>query len=201
MPMKSFPGGRRRGLAILVGTALGFAAWTLWPQVYDSIRRADRVIVYEGLPHPMYEEEALRRELEAGGTIEFAGYPFYREPLDVAAADVEALRTLMGDRSLYRPYVGEKDCGGFHPDYAVEWSSGGKTYRALICFGCSEAWFEGPRGEVQKYDLRRDARVGGKSLLEVLRAYRKNRPAHEWVGPGTRADSAPVSPPRGRSGT
>ena len=120
--------------------------WYSWPQIYDTVRRADRLTVYEGLPHPMYEEEAFREELRTKETTEFLGFPFYREPLDLKPEDVEALCEALGDGSTYKTYGGEKKCGGFHPDYAVEWSVEGKVYRCLICFGCVEVRESRSRG-------------------------------------------------------
>jgi hypothetical protein len=133
----------------------------------------------------MYEEEAFQEELKTKQTMQLSGFPFYREPLGLKDEDVGTLRRLLGDRSTYQSYSGEKKCGGFHPDYAVEWSSEGKVYRCLICFGCSEARFDGPQGQTS-YDLRseehgRDQRM---RVLDLLKAYRKNRPPHERFGLG-----------------
>jgi hypothetical protein len=69
--------------------------------------------------------------------------------------------------------LGEKKCGGFHPDYAVEWSVGRDRYRALICFGCEEVKLFGPALE-SRNDLDRTAY---KRLEELLKPYQKNRPA------------------------
>ena len=59
-------------------------------------------------------------------TIQLSGFKFYREPLGLKDEDVRTLRGLLGNSSTYRSYSGEKKCGGFHPDYAVEWSSNGE---------------------------------------------------------------------------
>ena len=186
------PRPRIRILAMVLGTS-GLLAVTWYfqsqvvdtrPQSYDTVRQADRLTFYEGLPHPMYEEETFREELKTKQTVQLSGFPFYREPLAIKDEDVKTLRGLLGDRSTYQSYTGEKKCGGFHPDYAVEWSTEGKVYRCLICFGCSEARFDGPNGESVLYDLRleghfRDQRMRG---LDLLKAYRNNRPPHERFG-------------------
>jgi hypothetical protein len=173
---------------VLVLGAIGLLAliWYLRPQIYDTVRRADRLTVYEGLPHPMYEEVAFRDESKTKPTRELAGFWFYRDPLVLKSEVLKTLRGLLGRRSTYRSYSGEKKCGGFHPDFAVEWSTGGKVYLGLICFGCSEARFEGPTGESIFYDLRLEGHSGDRSsrLLEVLKPYRKNRPPHERFGIG-----------------
>ncbi len=178
---------RIRTLALVLG-ASGLVAlvWHFRPQVYDTVLRADRLTVYEGLPHPMYEEETFQDELKTKQTIQLSGFPFYRDPLNLKDEDIRTLRGLLGDRSTYKSYSGEKKCGGFHPDYAVEWSSDGKVYHCLICFGCTEARFDGPKGQTFFYDLRsvghgRDQRM---KVLDVLKAYRKNRPPHDTFGLG-----------------
>jgi hypothetical protein len=176
-----------RTLAMVLG-AFGLIAvvWHFRPQVYDTVRQAERFTVYEGLPHPMYEEQTFKDELKTKETIQLSGYPFYSEPLDVNDKDIRTLRGLLGDPSANKSYSGEKECGGFHPDYAVEWLSEGKVYRCFICFGCSEARFDGMQGKFLLYDLRseghgRDQRM---RLLDLLKAYRKNRPPHERFGLG-----------------
>jgi len=180
---------------LLFATALGTAGifaviWNFWPHVYDSVRHAERLTVYEGLPHPAYEREAFQEESKSKQTIRLLGFPFYREPLDLKDEDVKTLRNLLGSRNTYQAYGGEKECGGFHPDYAVEWSSKGKVYRCLICFGCSQARFEGPQGEILFYDLQSDGsgRDRKMRLRDLLKAYRKNRPPHERFGIGPLAE-------------
>ena len=94
----------------VLGTA-GLLAliWYFWPQVYDTVRQADRLTVYEGLPHPMYEEEAFHEELKTKQTMQLSGFPFYREPLVLKDEDIKTLRGLLGDRSTYRAIHGRED--------------------------------------------------------------------------------------------
>lgn len=181
---------QRRISALFVLGAGGLIAlfWPAGAPVYPTILHADRITVYEGLPHPMYEEEEFRRELQAKATVQLHGFPFYREPLALKQGDVETLRGLLGTEGSYMPYGGEKMCGGFHPDYAVEWTNGRGVDHCLICFGCSEARVYGPRGGTF-YNLRDE---GGDrdpmKLLVLLKVYRKNRPPHERFGLGPLAD-------------
>ena len=130
-----------------------------------TLKQADRLVLYEGLPHQMYEHQALEAEKKAKPTVTLHGFPFYRETLELKPDDGERLKALLGDPASFEPYSGEKRCGGFHPDYAVEWSAGGQTYQALICFGCWEIKIYGPKGETI-YDIRNAARDRLKSLLE-----------------------------------
>lgn len=136
--------------------------------------------VFEGLPSPGYEPEVFKAEKAAKPTVEFGGYPMYRDTLDVSDADIAALVAILGDRSTYESFEGEKKCGGFHPDYAVEWTHEGATYRTLICFGCSEFKVIGPRGE-SRFDM---AEGVSKRLKAILKPLRKNRPRPLAFSPG-----------------
>jgi hypothetical protein len=138
-----------------------------------TIAQATRPVVFEGLPHPGYEPKVFQAEKAAKPTVEFGGYAFYRDQLDVTGADISVLKTVLGDRSSYKTFSGEKKCGGFHPDFAVEWYHQGAAYRALICFGCREVKVVGLSGE-QTYDMADS--VNGR-LKAILKPYRKNRPS------------------------
>jgi hypothetical protein len=178
---------RKSALAAALGIfVLIFGIWYFWPQAYFTVRQADRLTVYEGLPHPRYEEAVFELELRTKPTTKLSGFPFYREPLNLKTDDVAELRSLLGASGTYQSHIDGKECGGFHPDYAVEWSSEGKIYRCLICFGCSEARFDGPEGRSTFYDLRSEGhgRDQKMRLLELLRTYRKNRPPHDRFGAG-----------------
>jgi hypothetical protein len=139
-----------------------------------TLKQADRLVLYEGLPHPMYEAQALASEKKAKPTVTLHGFRFYREPLDLKPGDDDRLRALLGNPHSFSTYSGEKKCGGFHPDYAVEWTAGGQTYQALICFGCFEARIYGPKGGTT-YDVGADVQQQFKDLLTPCR---KNRPPY-----------------------
>ncbi|WZP00055.1 hypothetical protein EP7_001672 [Isosphaeraceae bacterium EP7] len=170
---------------LVLGVSATIAAiWHLRPQVYDTVRLSNRLVVFEGLPHPMYEEATFEKELKSQQTIQISGFPFYLEPLDMKVEDLKALRDLLGNRNTYQAYSGEKKCGGFHPDYAVEWTFEGRVYRCLICFGCFEVRFIDPKGNERSYDLRqdRDGRTRKSGLSDLLKTYRNHRPPHERFG-------------------
>jgi hypothetical protein len=138
-------------------------------------------VLYEGLPHQSYEPKSLARERGSKPTRELAGYPFYRDPLELKAEDAANLRAILADPGTTAPFVEEKKCGGFHPDYAVAWTSGGISRADLICFGCHEVLVSGPGGST-RYDLHMDAHRRLKSLLEP---YVKNRPpVQQEIGAG-----------------
>jgi hypothetical protein len=72
----------------------------------------------------------------------------------------------------FRRYTGAKLCGGYHPDWCIEWKDGESVYKVLLCFHCEEARLYGPNNELWS-DLDKKAL---KKLVEILRPYRKNSP-------------------------
>lgn len=153
-------------------TALRSADFTKLPFYMDAIKTGKNLALYEGLPHQFYEPTALKSEKTKHKTIEFIGYPFYAAPLTLTEADASELTAVMNDARSFNNWVGEKKCGGFHPDYALEWSSKPGPIRALICFGCWEVIFTLPNKSL-RCDLPNDVRD---KLRSILSPYRKNRP-------------------------
>jgi hypothetical protein len=137
-----------------------------------GVQGSTAVKLYEGLPHQMFEANLLAQERQTKPIREIHGYPFYEVPLEPSKQDVERLSALFGDSTNFKPFSGEKRCGGFHPDYAVEWQNGQDGYVALICFGCAEAKLFGP-GVASRHDLTGRA---DEALKELLKSHRKNRP-------------------------
>jgi hypothetical protein len=139
----------------------------------EAVRQADKVVLYEGLPHQLYESDSLEDERRTKPVKELNGYPFYQEPLTPTTSVAQRLSEILGDSATYQPFTGEKKCGGFHPDYVVEWHVGADRYRASLCFGCREVKLFGP-GLEERHDLDKAAH---KNLQELLKGYQKNRPA------------------------
>jgi hypothetical protein len=163
----------RRLIACFLAT-LGMVAVGCGGKVADlaTISAAGDLVLYEGLPHPFFEPTSLAKEKASRPTRDLAGYPFYLEPLALKAEDAASLRALLADRGTTAPFSAEKKCGGFHPDYAIAWTSGQIPTQALICLGCQEVLVSGREGQA-RYDLRQEAYKRLKSLLEP---YVKNRP-------------------------
>jgi hypothetical protein len=170
---------RRFARIAAFGLAWAFAGCSDRDAAQVVLGPGGRVVVYEGLPHQTYERELLEEEKRTKATVTLHDFPFYREPLDLTEEGAKALRGLLGDARTFEPFAGEKTCGGFHPDYAVEWSHEGQTTQYQLCFGCGEVKVYGPGGEF-RFDLRADAR---ERLTRLLRPYRKNRPPFEDYGP------------------
>ena len=136
-----------------------------------TITRADKVILHEGLPHPA-EGKTFEDEKKTKKTVGIAGWLFYAEPLTPKGEDVKKLTELLKAETTFTAFSGVKKCGGFHPDYAVEWTVGKDHYNALICFGCHEAKVYGPE-KAAYVDIRKE---GYDALTKLLKPYRKNRP-------------------------
>jgi hypothetical protein len=158
----------------------------------EAIRKLTTVTLLEGLPHQYFEKEELARELKKQRTVKLHGFPFYEERLPLSLEDGKRLTELFCDgksiqKSLYLPeherrktnpdgsvtlHEVSKACGGYHPDYCIEWHSDVGVYRMLVCFGCGEAKIYGP-----KHSLYCDLDSCGDSVWQsVLEKYQKNRP-------------------------
>jgi hypothetical protein len=140
---------------------------------FQSIRKADDIRVYEGLPHQTFENGLLRTESMRPDITLIAGYHFYTPATLGVERDV--FRNVLSSRSTFRVFSGEKFCGGFHPDYCVTWTVRGMRYNALVCFGCHEIVLEG-EGRTLRYDL---SEQGYGALKKLLIRYAFKRPTRE----------------------
>lgn len=144
----------------------------------EHILLCDQMNLYEGLPHQLFERESLTSELLTKPVVYRCKYPFYREPLSLAETDANQLKVLVSRENAFQrfyPPPGRffgKACGGFHPDYCIEWQHQRKRYDALVCFGCNEIKFCGARIFVH-YDITEGA---ANEFEQILKSYRKNRP-------------------------
>jgi len=109
------------------------------------IADAESLTIYEGLPRA--DGVGLKKIKDQNKTIEIDGWGFYAEPLTANGSMVEKLRSSLIDYKTFEPYSGGKFCGGFHPDFCVEWKTGSKTFYMQICLGCFEAAFIQPTGK------------------------------------------------------
>jgi len=136
----------------------------------NTIMKSDKVFVYEGLPHQMFESDLLKSEKKEKDTTTIAVYPFYTPKTQVEGGVISTLKTIISDSGNYTQFTGEKLCGGFHPDYAVEWSDGDNRYSILLCYGCSEVLLlDGKRS--YRYDFRFTDK-----LKKLLSTYSSKRP-------------------------
>jgi hypothetical protein len=168
-----------RGEAVLVEEAPKTANKATVDEAFVSLlKNAEKATLYEGLPHQRHESALLKKEKETKKTLMFGDFSFYQEPFELTAADFKELQAIISNPDTFQPWSGEKGCGGYHPDYFIEWYAEGEICRVYVCFGCGEAKLVGPNGET-KYDL---ASAGRTKLENVLFAYHRNRPDSEgWL--------------------
>jgi hypothetical protein len=161
---------------ILAGVAyLWFSLWFVDARPFaTTIAKADKVILWEGLPHPSYEKGIYRQEAQSRKTVTIHEALFYPEPLELKPKDIVAIAEIFQDGESFRPlkWFTSKTCGGFHPDYLLEWETDEADSQALICFGCNEIKAFAPWTRIHA-EITDEAR--GK-LKRILRSYRKNRP-------------------------
>lgn len=148
------------------------------PSLLEGVRKDREVIVYEGLPSEFWEPELREREARAKKTTRLHGYTFYEVPQALSGADAEQVTSLFAARGSFRRYRSQKACGGYHPDFCIEWKDGASRTRALICVDCGEVKFFGPDSELH-CDLIPDA---GERVLRWLAPYQKNRPPETAKG-------------------
>jgi hypothetical protein len=152
----------------------------------DQILVTDSISAYEGLPHHMYELELAATEIKSKPTITLYNFPFYEETLSFKKEDVAKLIAILGESANFKPLRYEMECGGFHPDFAIEWKSKAGEFTGLICFGCGEYRIF-RTSKVRRYYMVGTCR---EDLAKILSTYRKNRPAHEGWGKWQQPKSA-----------
>ena len=135
----------------------------------SSVAKLTSLTMYEGLP---VETKLLASELRTKKTTKFQDYPFYSETLTVSKADAATLTKICSDPASLAQF--EKKFCEFHPDYCLEWKVGKETWRALICLGCGEVKFYGPKNMRLHCDLEKETY---KNLKTMLKEYKKNRPS------------------------
>jgi hypothetical protein len=126
--------------------------------------------VYEGLPHQLWDEELLAKEIKRNDITKIGDFPFYTP--NALATNSDELKLILSSSNSIEGYKGPALCGGYHPDYCLSWESEGRTYYALICFGCHEIVFYDEK-EPLIYDLETTAFTRLKALLSI---YDKKRP-------------------------
>ena len=143
--------------------------------MFEVIQKTDQIVVFEGLPHPAFEAALFAEEKRTKETVTLHEFSFYSAPLDINDEEKKQVKRLLGEERSFRPWMGEANCGGFHPDYLVESRLGDATYQFQICFGCLEVWVHGPDKNL-RYDMWGKT---AKQLEALLGKHRKNRPMKE----------------------
>lgn len=103
----------------------------------NALRNAKKVTITEGLPHPAKEPHLFPTEEKRRDTRKIAEFPFYKPDIKPDAARAARLKALLSDPKSFLEWK-QKRCGGFHPDWSINWKSGRKSVNALVCFGCKD---------------------------------------------------------------
>lgn len=134
----------------------------------ESFLAADQVVCYEGFPRRLsdVEREEQRRKRK---TAKFEGFDFYDEKQEIVPDDLRSLQQIFGNYRSFQSYGGPKFCGGYHPDWCLEWTAGFSSCRVYLCFGCHEARFvAGDASTTLMVDLDEDAY---ELLSEMVKKY------------------------------
>lgn len=136
----------------------------------EAVKRADDVIVWEGLPRQVVESDSFAKDKAARPDKQIDDQFFYPLPLPFSDGERRAASdAIVGTKSNFKGWSGFKFCGGFHADYAVEWRKQGVILaQALICFGCGEGRFL-VKDQHEQVDL---SESGRKNLMAVLHLHK-----------------------------
>ncbi|MEM1109289.1 MAG: hypothetical protein AAGH99_11445 [Planctomycetota bacterium] len=140
--------------------------------IRGSLKNSCLISVYEGLPHQMFEAELLETECEREDVIRLHEFYFYLPKNIVNGQTADLLCQFLSDEDSVGEFVGEKLCGGFHPDYAINWQSGNDECLAMVCFGCGEVIYCS-HDSLYRYELL--GRVEDK-LKKLLKGFASKRP-------------------------
>ena len=141
--------------------------------VFQSLKKTDELFVYEGLPHPLREFASFEKEKKREDVRQIDGHWFYDAKVKATGNTRDQMMNLLFEESGFRvpgPNVPPKDCGSFHPDYAIAWKSDGEENYLMICYTCGEAKLI-REGKTTTYDL-----GVYKDWQKVLSEFQSNRP-------------------------
>jgi hypothetical protein len=155
------------------GPVTGSHSFTELADLLAPIAAADEFKLYEGLPHQTMERDLFQKELARTESIERTGTRYYSEPVAVDEATSDKLRELASDARSFteRPVGVAKACGGYHPDWRLEWEDGNRIIAMELCFGCNDMKLYGDDELLIATEIH-DPR----SLESLLSPLRTNRP-------------------------
>ncbi|MEJ6621558.1 MAG: hypothetical protein QNL93_06405 [Opitutae bacterium] len=138
----------------------------------SSLKDTDDLFIYEGLPHPLREHAAFKKEKKRKDIKEILGHWFYSSKTKISGQSRKRLMSLL-DKSGFKdktPFEPETDCGPFHPDLAVMWEADDEENYLMICFTCNEAALI-IKEKTKKYSLNGTK----KDWEEMFSFFQKNR--------------------------
>lgn len=134
----------------------------------EALGKLTDLTVYDGMPR---DTKLAGEERRSKKTVKLHGYTFYAEKASIQPQDRTKIVEIGSELASFKA-LQQKFCGGFHPDYALEWTVGKETWRALICLTCHEIKFYGPKGLRLHCDIEEQA---FDQLKTLLAGYRRNR--------------------------
>ena len=112
----------------------------------ESLQGIRELRIYQGLP------SVIRGDWPAcspDSIVLIRGFQFHAGPAVLIGKRATEVVAILGDTSTFvRKGTGISRCGGFHPDFAVEWTVDKQRHRALLCFGCFDMKYAGPEATV-----------------------------------------------------
>ncbi len=119
-----------------------------WGAEVDILRSARNVKIYRGLAHPQAEPDRYAEQVKKGGWVEFQGFKFYAKPAVFPESTTDKVLRIYCKSDSHQALAEKTTCAGFHPDYALVWTHGGRRRVLQICYGCHEWKYFGPGGMV-----------------------------------------------------
>jgi hypothetical protein len=136
-----------------------------WGAEVDILKSSNDVKIYRGLVHPVSRKAAYERQVKKGGWVEFEDFKFHATPAEFAPGTAEKVLEIYKRSASHEALATKTTCAGFHPDYALVWTKGGRQRVLQICHGCHEWKYFGPGGVVYT-DIEDDTYF--KQLLPLL---------------------------------
>lgn len=135
-----------------------------------TLKGAYSVVLLEGLPHQTYEWKEHEYEMANKPVEVINDFPFYRDKIALKVNEVQKLTDYFDSALSFSPSIGAKRCGGFHPDYCLQWINlGGNKVNCFLCFGCEEL-------QLRQGDWYFHCDMRTLPLKAILYEYRQNRP-------------------------
>ncbi len=127
-----------------------------------AIEKAGKVTLYEGTPRERRDGKPVE-----GKVIKLHDFAFFEKQPVLKDEDAKSLTKLFCAKDSFGKWEGYKKCGGYHPDFCIEWKNGDDAYQVLVCLGCHEVKCFGPKAELY-CDINSDAY---KQFSEILTRY------------------------------
>jgi hypothetical protein len=139
----------------------------------EFVASADRVTLYEGLPHQYAEKKLLEEELAKKETFRVGEFAFYKEPIPLTKDEAAAFTDIFdGIDAFSEKPAGQTKCGPYHPDFCLEWGKGEELVRVQVCLSCGESEVH---SGVRMLYLKLSSDAGG-DLAQLLKDRWQNRP-------------------------